>query len=205
MVAGRATHGRRERLQEPTEELIEDVRAGKADAWSRVDARFRPILALILRGRLPALVRRRFDTQDVVQSALFTAFREIDSYEYRGAGSFKRWLVTILRNKLHQRNRDQLAAMRDAQRERELADAEDGALDAGGSSSPPEQADRAEQLARLLEALSELPDDERRIVVARVLDGVPLARIALELGLSESTVRRKLEKAFRYLKKRMSG
>lgn len=192
-------------MQEPTEELIEDARAGKEDAWSRIDARFRPILALILRGRLPAVVRRRFDTQDVVQSALFTAFREIDSYEYRGAGSFKRWLVTILRRKLHQRNRDQLAGMRDAQRERDLPDPGEGVPDPAGASSPPEQADRAEQLGRLLVAVGELPDDERRIVVARVFDGLPLARIALEMGLSESTVRRKLDKAFRFLKKRMSG
>lgn len=186
-------------LREPTQELIEAARAGEEEAWGKIDARYRPILALVMRGRVPAALRRRFDTQDVVQSALFTAFRELDSYEYQGKGSFQRWLVRILVNRLRQRNRHQLAAMRDAHREADLADHQEGVP--SEADSPPDLAARAERFATLLTALADLPEEERRIVTRHVLDDIPLAQVAREMNTSQSAMRRKIEKALRRMQR----
>ena len=187
--AGRPSPG------EPTQELIQAARKGDTQAWSCLDQRYRVALTLFMRGRIPGQARSRFDTDDLLQSAFLSAFRELDSYEYRGEGSFLAWLTRILESRLQNRMRRDTAQARDVMRNERYST--EHAMTAGGSAapSPSEIFSRAEDQARLLQAVSELDEERREIITQHFFDKRPLAAIAREQGRDVKTVRKRLSEA----------
>ncbi len=182
---------------EPTEELLEAARRGDVAAWRRLDARYRRALVAMMHGSIPTSLRSRYDTEDILQSAFLSAFQELDEYRYAGKGSFLRWLVTIFRMRLLDLIREGHALMRDAGKEVDLHvfDGEGAPELASGLRSPQDIAAAAEELARTMELLHELDDEEFLIVARNRFDRKSMQAIALELELPVTTVRRKLARA----------
>jgi len=175
---------------EPTDELVRAAKKGDVEAWNRLDRRYRIALTLFTRGRIPAQARSRFDTEDVMQSALLSAYRELESYEYRGEGSFYSWLTRIIRNRLNSRVRDLKARKRDAGIEQRYT--ESHALgDEPASESPSELYSTAEEHARVIEAITKLKDEQREVLTRHVIDRRTLTQVALDLGLSPTTAKRR--------------
>src|SRR5262249_2644415 len=120
------------------------------------------------------------------------------------------WLRRILLNNLADEVRRQGAQKRDAALERSLdAAMEDSAARLEGwlaadQSSPSQVADRHEQLLRLAEAVSELPENQRRAVELHHLRGRPLAEIADDLGVSKPAVAGLLHRGLKALRRRLS-
>lgn len=70
-------------------ELVEQVRAGDADAFGELVERHRGV---VYRAALAALGNEA-DAEDIAQEALVLAFRRID--QFRGDASVKTWMVSI--------------------------------------------------------------------------------------------------------------
>lgn len=174
-----------------TEELVSALKRKDERAWSQLGQNVRSILTLLMRKRVPTDARRRFDTDDLCQSVMFRAFRDIDAFEYRGEKSFRSWLVTIFVNRLRSRLRAQNAQRRELGREQELSPDLAGASPAARDDT----LEHAEQLADLVFALSKLPAELQRILALRVSDHMSSAETSLELGISERTVRRRFAAA----------
>ncbi len=87
---------------ESTADLLERARAGDGEAMDRLFARYIPLLQRWASGRLPQWARDLADTQDLVQETLLQTFRRIDSFEYRGEGSFHAYLRQVLVNRIRQ-------------------------------------------------------------------------------------------------------
>lgn len=187
----------------PTEELIEAARAGDLEAWNRLDERSRETLALFLRGRIPTAARRRFDTEDMLQSALLSAFDQLDSFEYRGEGSFERWIRKLVLNRLNGKLRQQYAGKRDVRLDEELSDAAPRHPQQHEPESPSQVYSRAEGAARLLQCIAELPRAERDVIKMVVFDRRPLERIAQDLELSVRQVRHHRRRALEAIRRRM--
>jgi len=188
--------------KDPTKDLILAAREGDLVAWERLDKRYRVALSLFLRGRIPPKVRRRFDTEDLLQSAFLCAFRELDSYEYKGEGSFLSWMIAILRNRLNSRLRKSMT-----KKERANSDY-DESVDLDGidkHESPSTIHAQAEESARLIQAIAELPDDVRDVVIQFHIDQKPQTHIARDNGESADTVRRKLARGLELIRKRLDG
>ena len=168
------------------------------NAWNQLDHRYRVALSLFLRGRIPNGARRRFDTEDVLQSTFMVAFRELDSYEYRGQGSFLSWMVQILRSRLNSRLRTITSDKRAFDRDKPLSEATSVL-----SASPSELLFSAENQAHLMQAVADLPDDERRVVTMHIFDKQTFAQIARELELPAKTVRRMVASALDTMVKAM--
>ena len=183
-------------LEDPTRDLIEAAQRGNVEAWTQLDDRFRATLTLLMRGRVPQSARRRFDTEDVMQSAFLRAYKELDSYEYRGEGSFIKWLTQILFNRLNSRLRDESARKRDQRLEQRYTESQD-MTDEVAVESPSEVFAEAEEYARVSLALGELPSEEREVITRHLLDRKSLAQIAEELELAPATVRRRLARGLR--------
>lgn len=190
----------RDPIPEPTEALVRAAKEGDMEAWMKLDQRHRHVLAMFLRGRIPEGARRRFDTEDLLQSAFLSGFRELDSYEHRGPGSFKAWMTRILENRLKSQIRGQHAQKRDARDER-YTDRMPGA--AARSDSPSELISSAERHARLVEAIADLPDELRDVVHMHNIDKKTLAQTAEELGISKSTVSRRAAQAIEEINRRL--
>ena len=184
---------------DPTEDLIRSVRSGDAGAWKSLDARYRMALYLFMRGRIPKQARGRFDTDDLLQSAFLSAFRELDSYQDRGQGSFLAWMTTILENRLRDKLRRVKTKSRDVERSEPYQTDVAIKVDKLFAPSPSEVFSKAEDSARLLEAIADLEPELGLIVRSHFFDKTPLAHIARDLGRDVKTVRGRLSTAITIL------
>lgn len=181
-----------------TRALILRAQDGDEAAWCQLDERYRKALWLLCRRRVPAPLRGRLGTEDLVNSTLMTAARELATFRDLGPGSFHAWIRRILQNKLRGKVRAHQADKRDARREQPLSES----LESEPGSSPSDRAADAEALARLLQDIAALPEPGRSLIARCHLDGEPLARVAADLRLPETTARRLHEKCFAELVRR---
>jgi RNA polymerase sigma-70 factor (ECF subfamily) len=161
--------------------LLGRARAGDTTALDELFARYLPNLRRWAHGRLPGWARGVIDTQDVVQDAMLQTFKNIETFDHRGAGALQAYLRQAVMNRI----RDELrkAARRPAA---ELLDT--GRPDAG--LSPLEEAIGAEAVARYDAALEQLEADERELIVARVELGFTYAEVAEATGRATANAAR---------------
>lgn len=178
--------------QEPTVDMVAAFCAGDAGAWQRIDARYRKRLALLLRGRIPKSLKRRFDTEDIVQSAILSAFKEIDSFEDRGPDSFRRWMMTILWNGLRSRVRFHKAGVRDIAQEINEVNDSDGLNPMDLASNDKAAMKRAEDLEATLQAIATLDDKKSDLIRRRFLDEQTFEEMAKQDGVSVRTICRRV-------------
>jgi len=190
------------RGSEPTEALIRSARDGDFEAWTKLDHRFRAILTLFMRGKIPTPARRKFDTDDLLQSTFLSAFKELDSYEDNGEGSFLAWLTRILQNRLSSRMRGINAQRRDARRELSYTDSKAEHRGSAVAESPSQLLASTESMAILLQAIASLPPTYRQVATMHVLDKKTFSQIAEELNVSLATVGRRMARAIVVLKRK---
>jgi RNA polymerase sigma-70 factor (ECF subfamily) len=173
----------------PHADLI--ARAQRAEAPA-LEALVRTISPLVARQLLRYPVSEE-DRRDLLQSTLLQVVRRLTSF--RGDSSFSTWLFRVTAN-------EALMMMRAQRRHRsrlvEGLDLEDlGGLSATkpGSEEPNERSARIESESVLRDALAELPDDYRDLVVAHYHDDLGLQEIADKLCMTESAVRSRLHRA----------
>lgn len=122
-------------------------------------------------------------TSEVFMSAL-EHMETLDATRHPGA-----WLFTAARNRLKNYYRDRKPTI-DLDDIAPMAFGHDGRV----------LSERANDDRRLLEALSRLPAEQRRILEFKYLEGVPYAQIAAMLGKTAGTVRVEAHRAKRALK-----
>jgi RNA polymerase sigma-70 factor (ECF subfamily) len=168
--------------------------------------RFRDYLLLLARAQLGDRLRGKLEPSDVVQQTLLDAHRQ--RARFRGttsaemAGWLRRMLACNLADAVRALHRDR----RDATRERSL----EAALDessarveawlAAEQSSPSEQAQRGEDLLRLTEALTTLPEAQREALLLHYWEGLTLAETAARLQRSVASVAGLLQRGLKALR-----
>jgi RNA polymerase sigma-70 factor (ECF subfamily) len=168
--------------------LIETVKSGDRAALDGLTRLIRPHVERQL-ARYPV---SDDDRLDLVQSTLLQVVRRIRSF--RGDSSFSTWLFRVTAN-------EALMLMRSQRRQRarlvEGLDLEDlSALPTVRTvAAEDDAATLAEREAHVRNALGELPDDYRDVVVAHYHDDLGLQEIAERLMVSESAVRSRLHRA----------
>lgn len=132
-------------------------------------------------------VRRRTasaeDAEDVTQEVFAAAAARLEALT-PGAQPPLAWLYTVAHRRL-------------------VDEARRGARRNGASPAPYAAADRVygAELARTLRrTLLGLPDDARRVVVLKVLEGKPFAVVATELGITEGAAKMRLARALERLR-----
>ena len=155
------------------------VRATSADCY-----------ALALR-----LVGNEHDARDVLQDVYLRAFRSLR--KFRGDSAFGTWLHRITVNCsatfVAKRRRSSHVELDDDLEVPELRP----------ESDPESVAGTADDRQRLVEALAELPDQMRMVVVLRDVYDLPHEEIARELGISQTAAKVRLHRARRRLRERL--
>ncbi len=134
------------------------------------------------------------DRRDLLQATLMQVFRRIGSF--RGDSSFSTWLFRVTANSA-------LMLMRSQRRHRarivEGLELEDlsvlPAANDGASERSDVELEKLQRDARVREALAELPEDYRDVVVAHYHQDLGLQEIADRFDLTESAVRSRLHRA----------
>jgi RNA polymerase sigma-70 factor (ECF subfamily) len=150
-----------------------------------------------------ALVKNEAEAEDVAQEAILRAYRKLASF--RGDAKFSTWLTAITLNEARTRLRAQKRAMLDS-----LDDTDP----AGGDYTPAALTDWREVPLAALEqqevrtlmqqAVAELPDTFREVVMLRDLEELSVNETAEALGISIALVKVRLHRARLLLQKRLA-
>jgi RNA polymerase sigma-70 factor, ECF subfamily len=146
------------------------------------------------------------DAEEVVQDALWTVTRKIDTF--RGTAAFGSWLYRITANAACQKLRGRRAA-RNTLSWDDLAPSFDSnghhvepVLDWSASVTNP--AIQAELRSVLSAAIDELPGEYRAALLLRDVDGLPNAEIAEALQVKVPAVKSRVHRARLFLRRRLT-
>jgi RNA polymerase sigma-70 factor, ECF subfamily len=171
-------------------ELVDRARSGDPLAFGvLVQRHLRAARAVAL-----AVTMDEADAEDVSQDAFITALERLE--QCRQPAAFRGWLLTIVRNLARNRVRDE-----GRRRTVPLEDTAPVAAKEGAG----RRLEQAELRDRLLEALGELPEVQRQVVLLHDLEGWKHREIGASLGMAEGTCRAHLSHARRTLRARLAA
>ena len=152
------------------------------------------------------ITRNAQDAEEIVQDALWTIVRKIDTF--RGEAAFGSWLYRIVANAAYQRVR----GLRRRRPEISLDEVlpvfhEDGEhseaiVDWSGTIDNP--ARQTELRSALSAAMDALPEDHRIAIVLRDVEGFSTAAVAETLGLSVANVKTRVHRGRLFLRRRLA-
>lgn len=155
--------------------------------------RYREYLALLARIQLRD-ERNRIDASDIVQDAMLDAHRQWPNFRGTSDPEVRAWLRRILAGRLNDNLRKLTRGKRDVRRSRSLQEELDRSsarledMLAGDQSTPSMHASQTEDLERLAEVLTLLPDKQREALLLRHCEGWTLEHISEHLGCNVSSV-----------------
>jgi RNA polymerase sigma-70 factor (ECF subfamily) len=169
---------------------------GDVEARGQLLETFRPYIRVMVRGLRDGKLQARLDDSDLIQDALLEAHRAFPSFRGTTLAEVTAWMRQIVLGTVsHALRRHLGTARRDLGREQPLT--EDVAI---RNQTPAEQAIRAEQAARMAQALAQLPEDMQQVLLGRHMDNLPYAELAQRLQRSEGAVRILYTRAVRRLR-----
>ena len=146
------------------------------------------------------------DAEEVVQDALWTVTRKIDSF--RGTAAFGSWVYRITANAAYQKRRGRRVERNGVSWD-ELGSSFDQtgeSVQAGSDWSPrlTDPALQAELQGVLRAAIDELPDEPRASFLLHDVDGLSNCEIAETLHLKPATVKSRVHRARLFLRNRLA-
>jgi RNA polymerase sigma-70 factor (ECF subfamily) len=174
-------------------ELVRQAADGNREAADQIVCRFAPSVRAAVRRRVRPGLRARFDTDDVVQSTMAVALRDLPGLDFQDERRFRAWLLRIAERRLKMAVRLAEAARRDVGRERRgVGEAERGAA----QTSVSEVAQREDERRCVRESVAALADLDRKVVELRGYHGMSHKEVAAVLGLpSEDAARLRFRRA----------
>jgi RNA polymerase sigma-70 factor (ECF subfamily) len=193
-VSSGLSHASREVPSAESEEgLIDSVLEGRHDAFGEL---VRPYLTPLTRYAR-AQTGSESEAEDLVQQAVLLALSHLR--QFRREASFKTWLSAIASNELIHWRRGQAVA-----RSRRIDDAS-AAHVPDPSSSPQAQCQQREEMDRLRQAVTRLPEKYRQMIQLRDLRELSVAETARSLSLSTAAVKTRHHRARKLLVRSLTG
>jgi RNA polymerase sigma-70 factor (ECF subfamily) len=166
-------------------EVVERVKAGESALYEIIMRRYNQRLYRVAR----AILRDDGEAEDVMQDAYVRAYQHLG--QYAGAAPFSTWLTRIAVN-------EALTRLKGRKRAQQLEDIDsngDGPMYVADNSPDPEQNASVAELGHLLEqAVLDLPEHYRAVVMLRDIEGMSTAETAASLDLTEENVKIRLHR-----------
>src|SRR5437763_10963915 len=190
-----------------TRSLLQQARGGDRRAFEQLFAMHRAYLQGMVELRLDAKLRSRLDPSDVVQETYLEAFRRLDTYLEQRPMPFRLWLRQIAYDHtLKAWRRHFGTARRAAAREVSLPERSSlllaQQLVAAGSTAS-QVLDRSELARRLRQAVAQLSEADREVVLMRYFEGLSNQEVGCLLGMEPGTVSKRHGRAILRLHKLM--
>jgi RNA polymerase sigma-70 factor (ECF subfamily) len=173
--------------------LVERVRGGDVAAFEPLVEKYRQRVYRLAFN----VLRNQEDAWDAAQEAFIKAYRALPSF--RGQSAFYTWLFRIVMNVAHDKARQRGAQGRAFGTERVTEEEWERTMPDPGE-DPDAAAARAEQRARITEALETLPEHHRAIIMLSDLEGLSYREIADVLSIPMGTVMSRLHNARKRLR-----
>lgn len=153
--------------------LVRRAIAGDARAFEMLVRRYSgPAFAVAL-----GIMKEPADAEDVVQDSFVKALERLEECDPTKFGA---WFLRVVRNRAHSVRR--YLGVRDAA-------PLDAVAAASGAPGPEQDTERSELRAQLLEAMAELTEVQRQVLLLHDMEGWKHREIGESLGMPEGTVR----------------
>jgi RNA polymerase sigma-70 factor (ECF subfamily) len=182
-------------------ELVESARKGDREAFRTLFERYHRRAYALAFG----VLRNQDDALDVVQDAFIKAHKYLDKFE--GNSSFYTWLYRIVMNlaidHLRKHRRAKPVELDEAHLE-EGAAGDDSLLPKMLGGNPGRALMDKEIRARIDQALAELSENHRSVLVMRELEGMSYEEMAQAMNCSKGTIMSRLFHARKNMQKRLA-
>ena len=150
---------------------------------------FRNTLLMLARSLLARQRRADIEASDLVQESMLEAHRDRHKCTANTDAEKFAWLRQILQNNFLDAYNKAHAGKRDVARKALEADLSGSfagldALLVASQTSPSEGANRNEQLTQLADALEQLPEQQRTVIMLKDLNGLTLKEVSDELDMT---------------------
>jgi RNA polymerase sigma-70 factor, ECF subfamily len=175
-----------------TRSLLQQAQTGDRQAFEHLFARHRPYLRQLVELRLDPKLHTRVDPSDVVQEAHLEAFRRLRTYLKERPMPFRLWLRQIAYDRTlkawrHHRGTARRAVGREVPLPERSSLVLAQQLLAGGS-TPSQRLDRRELAQRLRQAIAQLPQSDREVILMRHFEGLSNPEVGCLLAIDPATV-----------------
>jgi RNA polymerase sigma-70 factor (ECF subfamily) len=185
--------------QEREAALIAAILAGERDKFHDL---IRPYERQVYLTAL-SLVKNEAEAEDAAQEAILRAYRKLASF--RGEAKFSTWLIAITLNEARTRLREEKRASFDSL---DNHDVDEGDYTPAALTDwrevPLEALERLEISALMRQAVADLPDAFRQVVILRDMEELSVNETAEALGISIALVKVRLHRARLLLQKRLA-
>lgn len=173
-------------------EQLSHARNGRVSGIGRLLDSFRPLLQQLARKKISCRLQTRMSESDLVQETMLSACQALKSFQGNSKGEFQCWLLQILRSRLVDGlRRHMIAECRTVQSQAP----ESARFLADNSESPSSSLCMEEQSKMLVNALMQLSDIDRSIVIMRYSEQLGFEEIARRTGLPLANVWRRWSKS----------
>jgi RNA polymerase sigma-70 factor, ECF subfamily len=194
------------------EQLLGLARDGDEVALGQLLELYRGYLSLLARLQIGRRLQGKVDQSDLVQDTFLEAHRHFAQFRGTAEAELVCWLRQILAGLLANLVRKYYGTQRrDLRLERDLAqelDQSSRTLDrsmAAPHSTPSQRAMRREQAVLLANALEQLPDDYREVIILRHLEGLSFAQVSQRMGRSVDSVKNLWARALAQLRRSLGA
>ena len=178
-----------------TNDLIRQARHGSSEALEQLLVRFRSYIKLLARIQLDRHLSSKVDPSDLVQETWLESYRAFGTFQGHTEQEFVAWQRQILTTNIIDCFRHYYGAQkRDVRLERSLQEAMEysslllGNLLIDEATSPSQAAGQHEQSVLLADALEQLTDDYRDVLIYRHLEGLSFKDVASRMDRSLNSV-----------------
>ncbi|WP_437225830.1 sigma-70 family RNA polymerase sigma factor [Planctomicrobium sp. SH661] len=190
-----------------TQELVKAAAAGDTAATNALLERHRGALRQLVHYRLDRRITSRVDASDVVQDVLLEANKRLQDYLENPKLPFHLWLRQLAQDRMIDLHRRHHAQRRTVDREQSLQAkfGDQSSLDLAAQLpdhelTPAAASIRKELEQRFLDALDQLQDLDREIIIMRHVEHLGNGEVATALDLSEAAAGMRYLRAIRRLK-----
>ena len=173
--------------------------------------KYRNYLKFLARVHLSSQYSIKMDISDVVQQSLLTAFE--NKHQFRGSTNEEKlaWFRSILIRIVQHAARKLNAQKRDIKREQSIEQSFDASSMSllktlkASESSPCQRAMTEEQSLQLMNAMEQLPDDQRQALILKYWQGKSMQEMAQSMNKSISAIGGLLHRANKNLRKSINS
>ena len=191
-------------------EIIERIRGGDVDCLGEYLARRRSDLTAFIVGKMSPALRQKVEADDIYQEVCSSALQSADQIDLSQYDLFG-WFCQLAKRRIVDVQRRFAAQKRAADREVGLYVTPAEASRAGlinllvaSITSPSEVFSRQQREFKLLQALSQLPEQQQRVLRLRYVDSLPSKEIATRIGKSDGATRVLITRAIKRLENIMT-
>lgn len=172
--------------------LVQRLRTGDQRAYKLLVERYQRKVYGVALG----ILRNKEDARDAAQDAFVKVYRYLDYF--KGESSFSTWLYRITTNVCIDMLRKKGSTKGishvefDEAVKRDTAEAQIGALGSMLGTNPQKSALRKELAEKITEAISQIPESHREILLLREVEGMSYEDLARTLNIPKGTVMSRL-------------